>query len=253
VKGRFLLFLLFFAILSVPARAQGDSTEQRRERIFRPQQVIVPAAFITVGAVAISNPRLCEMKYNVRNTIQDWRGTHRKANVETWATLSMPILAMSFNRRTKTHSLVDRLMVKVTGYALLYTVMPITKRVIHEPRPDGHSDHSFVAFKAANAFMGAEQIRVEHGWGWGMGAYTMAAGISFLNMYNDRSYINDVIAGAGMGILATHAAYWLLPLERRWLGLDKSRRSRAKDSSMLILPTYEPQTHTAGLAFTAVW
>ncbi len=228
-----------------------DSCEVTHEKLVRPQQIIVPAAMIAVGAVAVGNPRLCRMKYDVRNSIQDWRGSHRKANVETWASLSTSLIVLSLDRKPKKNSLVDRLMVKVTSYALLYTMAPITRRCVREARPDGHGNHSFVSFKAANAFMTAEQIRIEHGWGWGMGAYTMAAGISMLNMYNDRSYINDVLAGAGMGILATHAAYWLLPLERRWFGLDK--RPKKKDASMMLLPTYNAENNAVGLAFTAVW
>jgi membrane-associated phospholipid phosphatase len=37
-------------------------------------------------------------------------------------------------------------------------------------------------------------------------------------MYNERHWLNDVLAGAGIGILSAKAAYWLLPWERRHLG-----------------------------------
>ncbi len=201
---------------------------------------------ITAGAVAISNPRLCDWKLDVRDAFQRGRGTHRKANVETWATLTMQVTTIAFGSTPK-HDLIDRLLIKMTGYTLLYTVMPITRRCVREARPDGHGNHAFPSFKTAAAFLVAEQTRIERGWGWGMGLYAFATGVGVLQMYNDRCYINDVLAGAGMGILATHAAYWLLPLERRWFGLDKRRK--AQHSALLLLPTYDPSTHTAGLSF----
>ena len=225
-----------------------DAARLRDCRI-RPQQIIIPATMITIGAVAVSNHRLCEMKYDVRDAFQRGRGTHRKANVETWATLSAQVGLLAIGPTAK-HSLTDRLLVKLTAYSLLYCTMPVVKRCVREPRPDGHNGHAFPSFKTANAFMVAEQTRIERGWGWGMGMYAFAAGIGVLQMYNDRCYINDVLAGAGMGILSTHAAYWLLPLERRWFGLDN--RKKGKDTSMVFLPTYDHNTRTAGFAFAAV-
>ena len=228
--------------------AQEDTLIVDRDFRIRPQQIIVPAAMITAGAVAISNPRLCDWKLDVRDAFQRGRGTHRKANVETWATLTMQVTTMAFGSTPK-HDLIDRLLIKTTSYALLYTAGPIVRRCVREQRPDGHGIHAFPSLKTAAAFMAAEQTRIERGWGWGMGFYAFATGVGVLQMYNDRCYINDVLAGAGMGILATHAAYWLLPLERRWIGLDKKKRN--KDSAMFFVPTYDYSTQTVGFAFTA--
>jgi membrane-associated phospholipid phosphatase len=70
--------------------------------------------------------------------------------------------------------------------------------------------------------MGAELARQEYGWGYGIAAYTVAAGTAFLRLYNDRHWLNDVVAGAGIGILSAQAAYWLLPLERKLLKWDST-------------------------------
>ena len=253
----------------VPVEAQTDTLEaDRKERtkcIIRPQQVIVPAAMIGLGAAAVCNSRLCDMKMDVRDAMQRGRGDHRKTSAEIWVTLSSQLLVVSLGPKCK-HTFVDRMLVKATSYVLLYSTMPIVSRCVHETRPDGHGNHAFPSFKTANAFMAAEQVRIERGWAWGMGMYTMAAGIGVLQMYNDRCYVNDVLAGAGMGILACHAAYWLLPLERRWMKLDKKgargkeqgargtkegARSKGQGASVLFMPTYEPRHHTVGVAFSA--
>ena len=196
----------------------------------------------------MSQPRLCEMKYEVRDEVQGWRGHHRKANVETWANITARLTVAFVGPRPK-HSFTDRMLFKATSYTLLYTTLPIIRCSVHERRPDGHGHRAFPSLKTASAFMAAEETRIERGWAWGMGMYTFAAGIGMLQLYNDRCYVTDVVAGAGFGILTTHAAYWLLPLERRWLGLDKRRRS--KDMGLMFVPTYEHDTHTVGLAFSA--
>ena len=248
----------FFVLILLSAHMVGQTRdslslaqEEAREATarIRPQQIVVPAAMIAVGAAAVGNNKLGEWKMDVRDGMQRARGAHRKANVEIWATLAVQISVVALGPRPK-HSFVDRMLVKTTSYALLYSTMPIVRRCVREPRPDGKSQHGFPSFKTANAFMAAEQIRIERGWGWGMGMYAFATGIGALQLYNDRCYINDVLAGAGMGILTTHVAYWLLPLERRWFGLDKKKKSN-KDAALMFLPTYDHSTQTVGLAFTA--
>ena len=41
--------------------------------------------------------------------------------------------------------------------------------------------------------------------------YTVATGIGFLRMYNNRHWASDVLAGAGIGILSASLMYWLAP------------------------------------------
>ena len=246
----FVLILLSVHVVGQTRDSLALAQEEARYATARiqPQQIIVPAAMIAVGAAAVGNNKLGELKMDIRDGMQRARGTRRKANVETWVTLTAQISVVALGPRPK-HSFIDRMLVKTTSYALLYSTMPIVRRCVREPRPDGHNNHSFPSFKAANLFLAAEQVRIERGWGWGMGMYAFATGFGALQMYNDRCYINDIIAGAGMGILATHAAYWLLPLERRWFGLDKKKRD--KDMGMMLVPTYDHSTQTLGIAFTA--
>ena len=73
--------------------------------------------------------------------------------------------------------------------------------------------------------MGAELMREEYGNAWGAGAYVIAGGVAFLRMYNDRHWLNDVIAGAGVGILAARIGYWLLPLERKLFRWEKKKQT----------------------------
>ena len=65
-----------------------------------------------------------------------------------------------------------------------------------------------------------------------------------MRIFNDRHWINDVMAGAGIGILSAKIGYWLLPLETRLFRLDKSKRD------MSVVPTYSPSDSHFGLAMS---
>ncbi len=95
--------------------------------------------------------------------------------------------------------------------------------------------------------MGAELVRSEYGNAYGAGAYVVAAGIAMLRIYNDRHWLNDVIGGAGFGILSARIGYWLLPCERKLF------RWKNSDPSVSVLPTYNPAGHNVGIAFAATF
>jgi PAP2 superfamily len=77
------------------------------------------------------------------------------------------------------------------------------KYSINETRPNGGS-HSFPSGHAAVSFTGAEFIRKEFGWGWGVSAYAAASFVAWSRVEADKHYTHDVLAGAAIGILANH-------------------------------------------------
>lgn len=112
----------------------------------------------------------------------------------------------------------DRLLLAGTGTAIMGLIVKSLKYAVLEPRPDGSNNYSFPSGHTAATFTGAELIRLEYGGGLGAVAYTVAIATGVLRMYNEKHWCNDVLAGAGIGIFSAHAAYWLLPWERRQLG-----------------------------------
>ena len=90
----------------------------------------------------------------------------------------------------------------------------LLKDLTHVERPD-HSDyHSFPSGHTANAFMGAEFLNQEYGsrsaW-YSVAGYTTATVTGVLRVVNNRHWLGDVVAGAGIGILSTRLSYWLVP------------------------------------------
>ena len=145
------------------------------------------------------------------------------------------------------HPLRERIALTVTAYGALTAVAGGLKLTVHERRPDGSDDRSFPSGHAARAFAGAELVRSEYGWGWGAAAYAVATGVGVLRVTGDHHYTHDVVAGAAIGVLSARAAYWLLPLERKLLGWEKSGRTA------MALPAYNPDTKSVGVVFTMTY
>ena len=102
-----------------------------------------------------------------------------------------------------------------------FDVNPMVKLLVAAP-----GDFSFPSGHTATVFMGAELVRMEYKDSsplYGIGAYTIACGVAFLRLYNERHWCNDVLAGAGIGILSARIGYWLLPFEKKLFGLDKKK------------------------------
>ena len=112
----------------------------------------------------------------------------------------------------------DKILLAGTGTAIMGLLVTAGKSTIASLRPDGSKWNSFPSGHTAMAFLGAELVRMEYGPLWGVAAYFIAATTGVLRMYNERHWSNDVLGGAGVGILSAHIAYWLLPVERKLLG-----------------------------------
>ena len=144
------------------------------------------------------------------------------------------------------HPLHERIAVTATSYVALTTIAGALKLSIREQRPNGSNYSSFPSGHAACAFAGAELVRSEYGWQWGIGAYAVAAGVGILRVTDAHHYAHDVLAGAAVGILSARLAYWALPWERKLFSWEE------KDFAVSAVPTYDYTTRTVGVAFQAV-
>lgn len=112
------------------------------------------------------------------------------------------------------HGYGDLTIILGTAYALMGVTVNVTKNLTKVERPDWSARNSFPSGHTATAFMGAELLRREY-WNvspWiGIAGYAVAAETGFFRIYNNRHWLTDVLAGAGVGILSVQAAYWLYP------------------------------------------
>lgn len=233
---RSILFILLSLIsLNIKAQEQTDSVlifaDIDRDYHFKPKQVIIPTACAIVGAWGVENKFLVKQK----ERLQDKIAVGHKIKADDYiqylpAVMDLALPLMGVEGRLPYR---EKALVVLNSEVILTTIVQGTKHLVNEKRPDCSTSNSFPSGHTATAFAGAEMIRLEYGGWYGTAAYVCAGLTAAGRIYNNRHWANDVLAGAGIGILSTRAAYWLLPLERKWLGWEKG-----DNKTMLVLPYY---------------
>ncbi len=234
-----LLIVITLAISQVYGRDSVQPVEIDTVK-FTPQQLILPGALITVGALGVATPPFVKARKWINQEI----GIHKCAPADDILQYlpAAGYLFLDFAGVKSRRPFVDRIVVGVTGAIIATALTRGTKLCVNEQRPTGSSRNSFPSGHTTTAFLGAELLRQDYGPWVGAAGYVVASGVGVMRILNGRHWLNDVLAGAGVGIISARAAEWLLPFNRRWLGLDKRRGQAA-----LLLPTYSPETRALGL------
>lgn len=204
---------------------------------------IVPTVLITIGTIGVYNTAMNDWKKNIKKGFSNLRGD-RYLHFDDYVQY-MPVTYFAVGEYVGTppaHNINERALLGCTAAILATTLVQGTKFLVGEPRPDTRAHTSFPSGHTATAFMGAELVRLSYGNWVGLGAYTMATGIAFLRMYNERHWLNDVLAGAGIGIISANLALLLLPWEKSWF------KHKKKNNADLSLMPYCGPRNTVGLA-----
>lgn len=186
---------------------------------FEWKQTILPASLISVGAVALAPTFIRNGSRHVTKEIIEFRGNYSRLTFDDYVQY-VPVIGafglgcMGVKAR---HDLLDRTFIIATSYATLGILVNIPKLLVDEKRPEFSGHNSFPSGHTATVFMGAELVRIEYGNWYGAGAYAVAAGVGFLRMYNGRHWLNDVVVGAGVGILSARVGEWSCELWRKLL------------------------------------
>lgn len=137
----------------------------------------------------------------------------------------------------------DRLIAAGAGLLSETLLVNALKYTVREERPDGSAFNSFPSGHSATAFLGAELVRHEYGWGWGAAAYSVATGVGLLRIYHRRHHWWDVVSGAGCGILAANIGYWTLKPVKSLFGIGIPENASAS-----LSPAADPYTGSYGFA-----
>lgn len=209
---------------------------------FRPYKLILPTSLILVGSWGICNGWLQSKNHIIQNSMTDLRRNkffHADDYIQYLPVVSN--LGLEFLGAKAKHPFKERLITTATSYLAMGIMVNGIKLTIHEKRPDSSARNSFPSGHTTTAFMGAELVRMEYGTGYAIGAYTIASGVAFLRLYNNRHWFNDIIAGAGIGILSVRIGYWLLPINRKLFKLNKK-----EIPTIVTCPFYDHQNKALG-------
>ena len=182
---------------------------------FNARQLIVPSSLIAVGSFGLTHWWKKNVNNPVKRGFQDVR--HHKLTFDNYLLLAPGVAGYGLNLFgfKGLHNVADATIIYATAYILTIASVISLKHIIHSPRPNGVNDMSFPSGHTAIAFCGAELLRREywHKSPWiGVAGYLVATGTAFMRLYNNAHWLNDVIAGAGIGILCAEATYWLYPV-----------------------------------------
>lgn len=214
--------------LITPAPADAATDAAPGPYRFRPGQIVLPALAIGFGVIGLESDWLKGHNTDTRHELQENIG-HRLTLDDVTQYVPM---AANYGLRLcgvrGLHDYADLTIILGTSYALMGTTVQTLKMTTRVMRPDGSSRNSFPSGHTATAFLGAEILRREY-WDvspWiGVAGYAVAAGTGFFRMYNDRHWLTDVVAGAGIGILAAEAGYWLYPFMARTIFSGRLRKN----------------------------
>ncbi len=157
---------------------------------------------------------------------------------------------MTLAKAESKYSTVDNLLASATSIATMYALTGILKVTVREPRPyNPEVRNSFPSGHVARAFRSAEITRIQYGNWWGLGSYALATTVAYFRLRNGKHWVNDIVAGMGIGILSARVGYWLVPLEKKWFGLDK----KSQQGGFAAVPFYEPGTRSMGAAVAIVF
>ena len=211
---------------------------------FRAEQLVVPISLVGIGALGIGeNSPMRGMNLAIRNGLYEAsKGVKLRFDDYVQYVPVAFYLTLDFMGLKAKHSFGERLAVGVVTYISVTALSQSIKYIVREPRPDTGTRNSFPSGHTMTAFAGAELVRSEYGWGVGMGAYALAATVGFMRMYNGRHWFNDVLAGAGFGILSARIGYWMLPLSRHIFKIPR------KGQALIATPTYYANTNAIGMS-----
>lgn len=220
---RLCLFLLLLSVL--PARAQFARDSVGR-RAFRPSQLIAPGVLVGAGmGVHYFGHEAVEIP--VKDYVQEdlRRGGemafHDIGSYVQYVPSAMH-LGLGLVGCKASRSFLDRAIESSVSHLVALGLSRIPKYFFHSLRPDGGDYKSFPSGHSILAFTGAELVRMDYGALWGAGAYAMGIYTAADRIYGNRHWLGDVIAGAGLGILAAHAGEWLLGPVKSLLGIPDS-------------------------------
>jgi hypothetical protein len=220
--AHFLLSVLLFTGFSIHLHAQDNDTLPKPKKVQWYETKAfkfgaAPAVLIGLGISEINNHGVYS-SYQMRNELQkNFPGVDTRMDD---ILPSMPaVLAGGLylsGVRGKNNPL-DALIMFFGANALSGLIEHQLKDQTHILRPDGSDFQSFPSAHTTAAFMAAEFLHMEYQdkspW-ISVAGYAMATTVASIRMLENRHWLSDVLAGAGIGILSTRITYVVYPMLR---------------------------------------
>lgn len=246
--------LILFAILLITISINAQEAIKKDSIIikgnyslkFNYKQLIIPTLLITYGAIGTEKiDYLKELNFEIRREVID--DIDQKTSIDDFSQYVPALTVYVLNNLgiQGKNNLKDRSVILGTSFLLVFTSVTALKRITNIERPDG-SSYSFPSGHTATAFAGAEFLWQEYKdksiW-YGISGYAVATATGIFRITNNKHWLTDVAAGAGIGILSTKIAYWLNP----YINEKIFKSTREKKTVSMIAPFYNGKEIGLGL------
>jgi hypothetical protein len=212
---------------------------------FNYKQLIIPAVLIGYGFIGLESDQIKNFNAEIKEEVNEH--IDEKITIDDFSQYAPAVAVYALNAAgiKGKNNLKDRSIILATSYIIMSTTVLGLKSITKVPRPDGSGNNSFPSGHTATAFAGAEFLWQEYKdksiW-YGISGYVVATGTGLFRIYNDRHWLTDVAAGAGIGILSTKIAYWINPYIKK-----KIFGTKEKNSTTLLTPFYNGKQLGCGL------
>ena len=249
---RFILCSFLFSLQLVAQQsnvASIDTASIEKKIDFSYKQLIIPTVFIGYGIIGLESGQIKGFNSGVSEEVTE--DIDDKTSIDDFSQYA-PIAALyglsAIGVKGKNNTK-DKTIILATSYLLMGLTVNAFKQTASVERPDGTSLNSFPSGHTATAFLGAELLYQEYKdvsvW-YGVSGFVVAAGTGAFRMYNNRHWLTDVVAGAGIGILSAKAGYWLYPITSKWFTKKKST-----DTKTAMIPFYDGKS--TGFGFVKIF
>jgi hypothetical protein len=215
---------------------QVDSIPEKRDN--KAEKIIgiaLPSAMITYGLISLGDNNIRQVDYDVHNSLER-HNSFWHTSIDDYAqyTPAIAAYALKFCKIESSHNLLDMTILYALSNIVAGGITQGTKSIINRERPNGNS-RSFPSGHTETAFAAAEFLHQEYKdksiW-ISVGGYAAATFVGVSRVYNNKHWVSDVVAGAGIGILSTKVVYWIYPHLKNAIG------KKDKVIQTFIFPAY---------------
>jgi membrane-associated phospholipid phosphatase len=246
-KNNFLFIALILTLNLCGQNKTVDSLQIDNNTKFKYKSLIIPTVLIGYGIIGLESHTLKGINSDIKNEFIEH--IDKKFTIDDISQYApfLSVYALNTTGIKGKNNFKDRTIIFGIAYIIMGATVNVIKNTGNVQRPDGTSNNSFPSGHTATAFMGAEflfqEYKEESIW-YGISGYAVAAGTGFFRMYNERHWLTDVAAGAGIGILSTKIAYWIHP----WM--KRNIFSGNKKVNGVIMPIYNGKNLGIGMSMS---
>jgi len=217
------IILIFF--FSVNAQYTDSLTAEANKEIiasgsvcqncFSLKSYFIPAFLTSYGLFSMKNEDLKEFDNSIKEEV--WTDSkHHPIPIDNYLQYapSFAVFGLRAAGIPGKNNLKDEAMLYLISNAVMGAIVNPLKMATHLQRPDGFGKNAFPSGHTATAFVGAEFLNQEYkdrsAW-YSVAGYALATGVGFMRIYNNKNWMRDVAAGAGIGMISTKFSYWLYP------------------------------------------